>query len=102
MPTALGAEFEAQQRGRAQLAEDEDRNRDLLRLEADMLALEEAEEIVRLGLERLGRRGAAVTAGGAVRVGPHPHALDLLEYYSRSLAVLDDAGIQALPAAASS
>jgi hypothetical protein len=37
-----------------------------------------------------------------VRVGPHPHALDLLEYYSRSLAVLDDAGVQTLPAAASS
>src|SRR5207245_3573635 len=44
VPTALGEEFESQRRGRAQLLEDEDRNRDLLRLEADVLALEEAEE----------------------------------------------------------
>lgn len=89
VPTALGAEFESQRRARARLLEDEDRNRDLLRLEGDVLLLEEAEEIVRLGIERLARRGAAVSAGGAVRIGPHPHALELLEYYARSLAVLD-------------
>ena len=100
VPVALGDEFEAQRRGRAQLAENEDRNRDLLRLEADVLALEEAEELVRIGVERLGRRAAAEAAGNAVRVGAHPHALEILEYYARSLAVLDDgACAQALPAA---
>jgi hypothetical protein len=26
-----------------------------------------------------------------VRIGPHPHAVELLEYYARSLAVLDPA-----------
>ena len=89
VPIALGDEFEAQRRGRAALAADEDRNRDLARVEGDLLSLEEAEEIVRLGVERLGRRRAAAVAGGGVRVGPHPHALELLEYYARSLAVLD-------------
>ena len=100
VPTALGEEFESQRRGRAQLLEDEDRNRDLLRLEADVLALEEAEEIVRIGVERLSRRRAVVSAGGGVRVGPHPHAVELLEYYARSLAVLEPgAGAEPLPAA---
>jgi glycerol-3-phosphate O-acyltransferase len=100
VPTALGEEFESQRRGRAQLLEDEHRNRDLARLEADVLALEEAEEIARIGVERLSRRGAAVSAGGAVRVGPHPHAVELLEYYARSLSMLDaPAGARPLPAA---
>jgi hypothetical protein len=100
VPIALGEEFESQRRGRAQLLEDEDRNRDLARLEADVLAMEEAEEIVRIGVERLARRKAAVSAGGAVRIGPHPHAVELLEYYARSLAVLEPAsGAQPLPAA---
>src|SRR5438132_8734626 len=100
VPIALGEEFESQRLGRAQLLEDEDRNRDLLRLEADVLALEEAEEIVRIGVERLSRRRAVVSAGGGVRVGPHPHAVELLEYYARSLAVLEPgAGAEPLPAA---
>src|SRR5438477_4490042 len=47
-PTALGEEFESQREGRARLLEREDRNRDLARVEADVLALEEAEEIVRI------------------------------------------------------
>jgi glycerol-3-phosphate O-acyltransferase len=101
VPTALGEEFEEQRRGRARLESDEHRNRDLLRLEGDVLALEEAEEIARLGIERLARRGAAISAGGAVRVGSHPHALELLEYYARSLAAVGPpAGIEPRPAAA--
>jgi len=61
---------------------------------------EEAEEIVRIGVERLSRRRAVVSAGGGVRVGPHPHAVELLEYYARSLAVLEPgAGAEPLPAA---
>jgi len=101
VPTALGEEFEAQREGRARLLEqEEDRSRDLARLEADVLALEEAEEIVRIGVERLSRRRIAASAGAAVRVGTHPHALELLAYYSRSLAVLDaSSAAQALPAA---
>jgi glycerol-3-phosphate O-acyltransferase len=99
VPTALGEEFESQRQGRAQLLEDEDRNRDLARLEADVLALEEAEEIVRIGVERLSRRRALVSSEAAVRVGAHPHALELLEYYARSLAVLDAApAAQPMPA----
>lgn len=89
VPIALGEEFESQRRGRAQLLEDEDRNRDLARLEGDVLSLEEAEEIARLGVERLSRRGAAVLAGGAVRIGARPHAVELLEYYARSLSAPD-------------
>ncbi len=91
VPTALGEEFESRRQGREQLLEREDRNRDLARLEADVLALEEAEEIVRIGVERLSRRKIVASAGAAVRVGAHPHALELLEYYARSLAVLDEA-----------
>ena len=101
VPTALGDEFEAQRQGRAQLLErEEHRNRDLARLESDVLALEEAEEIVRIGVERLSRRGIAVAAGDAVRVGTHPHALELLEYYARSLAALSaTSAAHPLPAA---
>jgi len=99
VPTALGDEFESQRQGRAQLLEDEDRNRDLGRLEADLLSLEEAEEIVRIGIERLSRRGVVASSGAAVRVGAHPHAVELLEYYARSLAVLDEApAAQPMPA----
>src|SRR5437867_1563056 len=68
---------------------EEDRNRDLARVEADVLALEEAEEIVRIGIERLARRRILVSSGSAVRVGAHPNALELLEYYARSLAALE-------------
>src|SRR5713226_4945695 len=99
VPIALGQEFESQRQGRAQLLENEDRNRDLARLEADVLSLEEAEEIVRIGVERLSRRRAVAASGAAVRIGAHPHALELLEYYARSLAVLDEApAAQPLPA----
>ena len=92
VPTALGQEFEGQRKARAALLADEERNRDLARLEGDVLALEEAEEIVRLGLERLQRRGALAVRGGLVVPGPHPHAAELLEYYARSLAALASSG----------
>lgn len=88
VPTALGVEFDAHRRARAAL-EEEHRNRDLARLEGDVLELEEAEEIVRLGLERLSQRKAIVRRDGAVRIGTHPHAAELIEYYARSLAALD-------------
>ncbi len=89
VPTALGQEFEGQRLARAALLADEDRNRDLARVEGDVLLLEEAEEIVRLGLERLQRRGALVVSDGAVSLGAHPHASELLDYYARSLAALE-------------
>ena len=92
--TALGREFDPQRAARAELSADLDRNRDLLRLETDLLAAEEAEEIVRLGLERLVQRGALVEAGGRVRAGPLPHARDLLAYYARSLALLGAPALQ--------
>src|SRR5256714_2668307 len=88
---ALGEEFESQRLGRAELLEDEDRNRDLARLEGDVLALEEAEEIVRIGVERLARRKAAVCAGGAVQIGSDPQPVGLLEDYARSLGGLETA-----------
>jgi len=87
VPTALGSEFEPHRLARAGLAE-EHRNRDLARLEEDVLELEEAEEIVRLGLERLAQRKAVSRDHGDVRLGAHPHAGELLDYYARSLAAL--------------
>ena len=89
VPTALGREFEAQKAARAEL-EEGDRNRDLVRLETDVLAGEEAEQLVRIGLERLCQRGALNELGGLVTLGSHPHATELLEYYARSLAALDE------------
>ena len=92
VPTALGQEFDAQREARAALVADEERNRDLARLEDELLLLEEAEEIVHLGLERLQRRGALSLREGQVSLGRHPHARELLEYYSRSLAALEGNG----------
>ena len=92
VPTALGQEFEGQRQARAALAADEDRNRDLARLEGDVIELEEAEEIVRLAVERLVRRKALrVEQDGSIRLGAHPHAEEILRYYARSLAVLEPA-----------
>ena len=62
VPTALGEEFEPQL----------------------------AEQLVRLGVGLLRRRRVLRSAGGVVRIGSHPHAEELLEYYARSLAVLFD------------
>jgi glycerol-3-phosphate O-acyltransferase len=92
VPTALGREFDPQRAARADLRADVERNRDLARLETDLLAGEEAEQIVRLGLERLVRRRVLARTGTQVRAGDHPHARELLEYYARSLALLGEAG----------
>ena len=89
VPTALGREFDPQRAARRDLRDDLDRNRDLLRLETDLVASEEAEQIVRLALERLLGRRALALDGGRVQLGGHPHARALLEYYARSLVLLD-------------
>ncbi len=91
VPIALGDEFEAQRRGRSELQEHEHRNRDLLRLEEELIDSEEDETIVRLGVERLLRRGlleaqAGPQGGRVFAVGKAPHARELLEYYAKSLA----------------
>ena len=91
VPTALGREFDAQKAARANLDEDEERNRDLARLEADLLSTEEAETIVRLGLERLLSRGALKLSDKRIEPGAHPHADELLNYYARSLALANPA-----------
>ncbi|HET7786205.1 MAG TPA: 1-acyl-sn-glycerol-3-phosphate acyltransferase [Myxococcales bacterium] len=85
VPTAMGREFDAQRAAREGLREDLARTRDLARLEEDLLAAEEAEQIVALGLPRLVSRGALQWRGGQIRLGPHRHAADLLSYYARSL-----------------
>jgi len=98
VPLALGREFDPQRKARVELREDLARTRDLLRLEADLLAGEEAEEILRLGLERLMRRRVLARSAGRIQEGRHPHARDLLAYYARSLAVLERPGTRALAA----
>lgn len=85
VPTAMGCEFDEQRAAREGLREDLARTRELLRLEDDLLAGEEAEEIVRLGLQRLVQRGALAAREGRVGPGRHPHAGELLAYYARSL-----------------
>ena len=99
VPTALGREFDPQRAARADLRDDLDRNRDLLRLETDLLASEEAEQIVRLGLERLLGRQALSLDSGQVRLGGHPHARALLGYYARSLVLIDAGQASMLTAA---
>ena len=90
VPTALGREFDPSRSAREAITDDENRNRDLARLEGEVLASEEAEQIVRIGLLRLARRQAVQVAGGKVLPGRHAHARELLEYYSRSLSALDE------------
>ena len=85
VPAALGREFDPHRAARAELQADAERNRDLLRLESDVLAGEEAEQIARLGLERLVQRKALALRDGRVTAGPHPHAREILHYYARSL-----------------
>jgi glycerol-3-phosphate O-acyltransferase len=85
VPTALGREFDPQRAARAELQADLERNRDLLRVESEVLESEEAEQIVRIGLERLCQRHALQTMGGLVTLGSHPHATELLQYYARSI-----------------
>src|SRR5712671_2269877 len=90
--------FHPHRKARVELREDLARTRDLLRLEGDLLAGEEAEEILRLGLERLTRRRVLARSAGRIQEGRHPHARDLLAYYARSLAVLERPGTRALAA----
>ena len=85
VPTALGREFDPQRAARKDLREDLERNRDLLRLETDVLASEEAEQIVRIGLSRLCKRRALALQDGRVRID----RADLLGYYAKSLSALD-------------
>jgi glycerol-3-phosphate O-acyltransferase len=89
VPTALGKEFESQLRGRESL-EEERSSRLVASLEGEVLGLEEAEQLVRLGVGLLRRRGLLRSAAGVVRIGSHPHAEELLEYYARSLVLLAD------------
>jgi 1-acyl-sn-glycerol-3-phosphate acyltransferase len=85
VPVALGSEFDPQRAAQEKLREDPDRNRDLARLESELLSSEEAEQIVRLGLKRLVQRGALRRDGNQISKGPHS---ELLAYYARSLACL--------------
>jgi len=89
VPTALGKEFEAQLRGRESL-EEERSSRVVASLEGEVLGLEEAEQLVRLGVKLLRRRRLLSSGDGMVRIGSHPHAEELLDYYARSLALLPD------------
>jgi len=98
VPLALGREFDPQRAARAALREDLPRTRELARFEGELLAAEEVEEIVRLGIERLVQRRALEQAGGRVRCGSHPRARDLLAYYARSLATLEQPSVRPVEA----
>jgi glycerol-3-phosphate O-acyltransferase len=100
VPLAMGREFDAQRRARAELRDDLARTRDLARLEGELLAGEEDEEILRLGLRRLVQRGALTARHGRVSAGPHARGRDLLAYYARSLAALEEPARLALDAPA--
>ena len=58
-------------------------------VEGELLSSEEAEQIVRIGLEHLGRRGVLLRDEGRIRLGSHARAGELLDDYARSLAALD-------------
>ena len=98
VPLALGREFDPQRAARAALREDLPRTRELARFEGELLAAEEVEEIVRLGLERLVQRRVLEQAGGRVGCGAHPQARDLLAYYARSLAALEQPSVRPVEA----
>jgi glycerol-3-phosphate O-acyltransferase len=98
VPLALGREFDPQRAARAALREDLPRTRELARFEGEILAGEEAEEIARLGLERLVQRRALERAGGRIQCGKHAHARDLLSYYARSLATLEQPSVRPVEA----
>jgi len=98
VPLALGREFDPQRAARAALREDLPRTRELARFEGELLAAEEVEEIVRLGLERLVQRRVLEQAGGRVCCGAHPQARDLLAYYARSLAALEQPSVRPVEA----
>jgi glycerol-3-phosphate O-acyltransferase len=98
VPLALGREFDPQRDARAALQEDLLRTRELARFEGELLAAEEAEEISRLGLERLVQRHILERAGNRIKCGSSAKARDLLAYYARSLAVLEQPAVRALEA----
>src|SRR5437763_101897 len=98
VPLALGREFDPQRAARAALREDLPRTRELARFEGDLLAAEEVEEIVRLGLERLVQRRVLEQAGGRVCCGAHRQARDLLAYYARSPAALEQPSVRPVEA----
>jgi len=100
VPLAMGREFDAQRKARAELRDDLARTRELARLEGEIVAGEEDEEILRLGLQRLVQRRALRVRGGRIAPGSHKHGRDLLAYYARSLAVLDEPAKLALDAPA--
>jgi hypothetical protein len=100
VPLAMGREFDAQRKARAELRDDLARTRELARLEGELLAGEEDEEILRLGLQRLVQRRALRVRDGRIAPGPHKHGRDLLAYYARSLAALDEPARLALDAPA--
>jgi glycerol-3-phosphate O-acyltransferase len=85
VPVALGREFNPHREAQKALSEDPERNRDLARLESDLIAGEEAEQLTAMGLKRLLQRGAIVQDGEKLAEGPHS---ELLVYYARSLARL--------------
>lgn len=89
VPMAMGREFDPHRQARAALRDDLARTRDLARFEGELLAGEEAEQIARLGLERLVQRRVLALGDGRLGKGSHPRAGDLLLYYARSLAVLE-------------
>lgn len=89
VPIALGREFAHQQAGRRALAEDEEKNRDMARLEDELLTQEEAEDIARMGAEHLLRRGLLKKEGARLVCAEGVEQKDLLVYYSRSLHALD-------------
>jgi len=98
IPLALGREFDPQRAARAALREDLPRTRELAKLEGELLESEEAEEIARLGLERLVQRRVLELTGGRLRQGRHPHARDLLWYYARSLSALEQPSVRPVEA----
>ena len=101
VPLALGEEFEEVRKSRAALESAEHRTRDLVRLEGELLTSEEDESIVRLGVERLARRGALRVSDERIDIGDAPHAREVLEYYARSLSALDMPAAREITPAAS-
>ena len=91
VPVALGEEFAGHRADREKLAADGERNRDLARLEGELLDLDEAEAIARLGVSNLAGRGLLSLSGDRVALGKVEHAQEVLLYYARSLSALDPA-----------
>ncbi len=89
VPVALGEEFAGHRAEREKLASEPERNRDLARMEGELLDGDEAEAIARLGVGNLAGRGLLVLSGDRVAVGKREHTAEVLGYYAKSLSVLD-------------